>query len=137
MGSIVEIWQANAEGHYNHPRDNRAKIDPRFQYWARMNVDDQGAFQFRSIKPGKYPGRTPHIHYRILAPNRKELVTQMYFESYAEFNNRDGIYKELTPSQQKSVTVGLEKSTEDQGGESGKFQIVLGPTSDKKSTPPM
>lgn len=137
IGTIVEIWQANAEGHYNHPKDNRSKIDPRFQYWGRLTVDDQASFVFRTIKPGKYPGRTPHIHYRVLAPQRKELVTQMYFNAFDEFNNRDGIYRELTKAQQKSVTVALEKSKEHEGAEAGKFQIVLGPTTDKKSTPPM
>jgi len=145
---IVEVWQACASGRYNHPQDkNDRPIDPNFQYWARILTGTDGTFSFRTIQPGKYPGRTPHIHYRILAPKRPELVTQMYFESQADFNKKDGIYMELKPEQRKAVTVGFESkpisTSSDQKGQSaeklptGHFQIVLGPTSDAKATQPM
>ncbi|MFM8573889.1 MAG: hypothetical protein ACKOAU_19995 [Pirellula sp.] len=145
---IVEVWQACATGRYNHPQDkNDRPIDPNFQYWAKIQTGADGAFSFRTIQPGKYPGRTPHIHYRIVAPNRPELVTQMYFESQDEYNKKDGIYMELKPDQRKAVTVGFESkpisgepSTSGQTVEklpTGHFRIVLGPTSDTKATKPM
>jgi protocatechuate 3,4-dioxygenase beta subunit len=63
---IVEVWQACAAGRYNHPQDkNDRPMDPNFQYWAKILTGADGAFSFRTIQPGKYPGRTPHIHYRI------------------------------------------------------------------------
>ena len=146
---IVEVWQACAAGRYNHPQDkNDRPIDPNFQYWARILTGADGAFSFRTIQPGKYPGRTPHIHYRIVAPKRPELVTQMYFESQDDFNKKDGIYMELKPEQRKAVTVGFESKPI--GPESkvsatesieklptGHFRIVLGPTGDTKATQPM
>ncbi len=142
--TIVEVWQACASGRYNHPEDkNDRPADPNFQYWARMTTDRDGAFSFKTIEPGKYPGRTPHIHYRIVSRKHKELVTQMYFQANEEFNSRDGVYKDLTRDQRKSVTVGLEKKQvdpKDSKSESlptGSFQIVLGPPSDSKSTRPM
>lgn len=146
---IVEVWQACASGRYNHPQDkNDRPIDPNFQYWAKILTGSDGAFSFRTIQPGKYPGRTPHIHYRILAPKRPELVTQMYFESQAELNKKDGIYMELKPEQCKAVTVGFDPQaiasvSNDQKGTAaeklptGSFKIVLGPTSDAKATQPM
>lgn len=142
--AIVEVWQACTTGRYNHPQDrNDRAIDPNFQYWARMITGENGQFSFRTIQPGKYPGRTPHIHYRILAPNRSELVTQMYFEANEEFNQRDGLFMDLKPEQRTGVTIGLEsKPINDQEpkGEklpTGEFKIVLGPRSDSKATPPM
>ena len=151
---IVEVWQACATGRYNHPQDkNDRPADPNFQYWARILTGTDGAFSFRTIEPGKYPGRTPHIHYRVVAPGRPELVTQMYFESQAEYNKKDGIYMELKPEQRKAVTVGFEPkpiASESKNAESknaggqkleqlptGHFRVVLGPTSDSKSTQPM
>ncbi|MEI6526842.1 MAG: protocatechuate 3,4-dioxygenase [Planctomycetota bacterium] len=151
---IVEVWQACASGRYNHPQDkNDRPADPNFQYWARILTGTDGAFSFRTIQPGKYPGRTPHIHYRLVAPTRPELVTQMYFESQTEYNKKDGIYMELKPEQRKAVTVGFESKpigspSTDVAGQNdavgqneklptGHFRIVLGPKSDAKATQPM
>jgi protocatechuate 3,4-dioxygenase, beta subunit len=134
--AIVEVWQASAAGRYNHPRDNRsdAPLDPNFQYWAKMNCDAEGRYRFRSIQPGKYPGRTPHIHFRILANEFPELVTQMYFEQFEEFNRRDGIYLDVTPKQAKGLTVGFEKDSEVQALK-GTFNIILAKTKDRRATP--
>lgn len=145
---IVEVWQACASGRYNHPQDrNDRPADPNFQYWAKMLTGADGAFAFRTIHPGKYPGRTPHIHYRVIAPKRPELVTQMYFESQSEYNKKDGIYMELKPEQRQAVTVGFEPKAiapaSDSAAKSelklptGLFRIVLGPTGDTKATRPM
>jgi protocatechuate 3,4-dioxygenase beta subunit len=144
QGVVVEIWQACASGRYNHPREGSDRpIDPNFQYWARMLTSEEGLFSFRTILPGKYPERAPHIHYRIIAPRRPELVTQMYFEKHMEFNRADGIYRELTSEQRRAVTVAMESLPLDPSTPTsatlptGNFKIVLGPLSDSKSTRPM
>jgi protocatechuate 3,4-dioxygenase beta subunit len=140
---FVEVWQACATGRYNHPQDkNDRPADPNFQYWARMLTPAEGSFSFRTIQPGKYPGRTPHIHYRILAPGRPELVTQMYFDAHTDENRKDGIYMNLKPEQRLAVTVGLESKPISNDFNSDKlptglFKIVLGPTNNPKSTQPM
>src|SRR3712207_6855917 len=37
---LVEIWQANAAGKYNHPADRQDKpIDPHFRGWGRAGSD--------------------------------------------------------------------------------------------------
>lgn len=78
-GARVEIWQANALGRYAHPSDrSRAPLDPNFQGYGVELTDAQGRYRFKTIKPGAYEDRTPHIHVDIATPNRK-LTTQMYF----------------------------------------------------------
>ncbi len=140
---IVEVWQACATGRYNHPQDkNDRPADPNFQYWAKMLTKNEGAFSFRTIQPGKYPGRTPHIHYRIIAPGRPELVTQMYFDAHTEENRKDGIYMNLKPEQRLAVTVGLDNQpvSKEPNAEkllTGSFKIVLGPQNNPKTTQPM
>lgn len=141
---IVEVWQACATGRYNHPNDkNDRPMDPNFQYWTRILTGEDGAFAFKTIQPGKYPGRTPHIHYRIVAPKRAELETQMYFEDNKELNEKDGVLNAVKPEQRKALTVGFNKgpiNPKDEKSERlpvGDFQIVLGPASDSKSTPAM
>lgn len=137
-GSVVEIWQASHGGRYNHARDdNPVPLDPNFQYWGRMAVDEAGRYSFLTIRPGKYPGRTPHIHFWIRQAKAPELITQMYFDDLGELNARDGIYRQLTKPQQKSVTVELGKTTDSPDVPVGDFTIVMGPRKAAGTTPPM
>ncbi|MEQ1825472.1 MAG: protocatechuate 3,4-dioxygenase [Pirellula sp.] len=142
--TLVEVWQACATGRYNHPNDKGSNpLDPNFQYWGRMQTEADGAFAFKTIVPGKYPGRTPHIHFRVVAVNRPALETQIYFDMYEELNRKDGIYQGASPEQQKMVTTSLEKTKVDPKDPkslvipTGTIQIVLGPKNDSKSTPGM
>lgn len=96
VGAKVEIWQADNNGKYKHSGDTRpVPLDPNFQYFGDAMTNQQGVYYFRTIIPGKYPARTPHIHYRVVTRDGRQLVTQLYFAQYAEFNQQDGIYREL------------------------------------------
>jgi protocatechuate 3,4-dioxygenase beta subunit len=81
----LDIWQANANGRYRHPRDpNKAKLDENFQGWAVIKTDGNGFFRFKTVMPGAYPAsgtwtRPPHIHLKISKPGYRTLTTQMYF----------------------------------------------------------
>ncbi len=87
-GALIEVWQANAGGRYRHGNDNHpAPLDPNFTGAGRVVTDDEGRYQFISIKPGAYPWRNhenawrpAHIHFSVFGTNfRSRLVTQMYF----------------------------------------------------------
>ena len=68
-GAVVEIWQADHAGIYLHPREGRlAQRDTGFQGYGRVRADAEGRYAFRTIRPGQYPGRTPHIHLRAHPP---------------------------------------------------------------------
>jgi protocatechuate 3,4-dioxygenase beta subunit len=86
--TIVEIWQANASGRYQHPADQHdAPEDPNFIGKGRVHTDENGYYKFISIKPGSYPWenhynawRPNHIHYSYFGPGfASRLITQMYF----------------------------------------------------------
>ena len=87
-GTLVEIWQANAAGRYRHRWDRwPAPLDPNFTGAGRCVTDDEGRYQFTTIKPGPYPWgnhynawRPAHIHFSLLGRAfAQRLVTQMYF----------------------------------------------------------
>ena len=59
-GAVVEIWQCDQQGHYQHPSDWRA--DRAFQDFGRVSVGTAGEYRFHTIRPVAYSGRTPHIH---------------------------------------------------------------------------
>ncbi len=108
-GTIVELWQANAYGRYHHPGDNSAEPrDPHFQGFGAVTADKDGAYRFRTILPGLYPGRTRHIHFRLVRDGRPALVTQMYFPG-EKGNERDGLFRWLGSKEaQKAATARLE-----------------------------
>lgn len=87
-GTMLEIWQANAAGRYDHPLDtHNAPLDPNFHGEGRVFTDAEGWYQFTTIKPGAYPWRNHpnawrpnHIHYSLFGTGfGARLVTQMYF----------------------------------------------------------
>lgn len=83
---LVETWQANAHGKYAHPEDDQDKsLEAGFKGYVRVMTDDQGKFQFTTIKPGSVPapdGKTqaPHIAASVFARGlERRLVTRIYF----------------------------------------------------------
>lgn len=125
----VEIWQCDNNGIYRHPRDtswfSKRERDPGFQSRGRMTTDTRGNYSFRTIRPVAYPGRTPHIHFKVAAPGKERLTTQMYVEGDPG-NARDGILNSLPESQRASVIVRLEEADRiEQGALAGVFNIVL------------
>jgi protocatechuate 3,4-dioxygenase beta subunit len=129
-GVRVEIWQCDAFGVYHHPRDPRGPADANFQGFGYTTADDQGAWRFRTIEPVPYPGRTPHIHFKIAGPGFEPLITQMYLAGNP-LNERDGLYRRLG-EQAQLVTVALQPApdlepTSKSGAKRGLFDIVLGP----------
>lgn len=85
---LVEIWQANAAGRYVHKRDQHpAPLDPNFTGAGRALTDDDGCYEFTSIKPGPYPWgnhrnawRPAHVHFSLFGTEfTQRMITQMYF----------------------------------------------------------
>lgn len=113
-GSVVEIWQACSSGRYNHSLDdqNPGLLDNNFQFWGRAVTGEDGRYSFKTIVPGKYPGRTArHIHYRVDADGFRRCTTQSYFSDFGEDNMRDGIYRSLNRKERELVTVEFDKPT--------------------------
>lgn len=85
--AMLEIWQANAEGRYNHPDDQQSdkKIDPSFVGFGRLATDNEGTCVFTTIKPGQVPGnngspQASHINVSVFARGiLKRLATRIYF----------------------------------------------------------
>lgn len=86
--SLIEIWQANAGGRYRHVIDNwDSPLDPNFSGVGRTTTNENGEYEFITVKPGAYPWRNhhnawrpAHIHFSLFGRAFvQRLVTQMYF----------------------------------------------------------
>ncbi len=128
--ALVEIWQCDHHGAYLHSgTSNAAKRDAHFQGFGRFLTGSSGEYLFRTIKPVPYPGRTPHIHYKVKRQGKDLLTTQCYVKGHPQ-NERDGIYRRLGDEKaRQAVTVDFAPLKESRIGElTARFDIVLGVT---------
>ena len=130
--AVVEIWQCDANGVYLHTGDSdqkKDKQDRNFQGFGRFITGTTGEYYFRTIKPVPYPGRTPHIHFKINKGRDHLLTTQLYIKGHPG-NPKDGIWRSVRDEKQlANITVPFEKVKDSKIGElAANFVIVLGST---------
>jgi protocatechuate 3,4-dioxygenase alpha subunit len=97
--ALLEMWQANAAGRYNHPDDRREdkSLDPHFRGFGRVATDADGKFRVVTIKPGPVPGRgnawqAPHINVVLFARGLlRHLHTRIYFADEPAANGNDPV----------------------------------------------
>ena len=121
---LVEIWQANAAGRYNHPADRQEDkpTDPTFRGWGRTGTDfETGLYTFETIKPGAVIGRkghrpmAPHVNVWLAARGINiGLSTRMYFSDEAEANARDPVLNIVEPRERRETLIA---QREERGGE--------------------
>lgn len=115
-GAVIELWQADENGKYNHPADPlQITPDENFQFWGRTVTGLSGAYSFRTIKPGSYPAdanwtRPPHLHFKISLRGYYELVTQMYFEGEV-LNGDDNILQNIPTTKHSEVVIPFAPTT--------------------------
>jgi protocatechuate 3,4-dioxygenase beta subunit len=103
-GARVEIWQCDVNGRYLHTGDRSGKPrDASFQGFGHYVTGEDGEYWFRTIKPVAYPGRTPHIHVKVLS-GRNTLTTQMYIDQDPA-NDRDFLCSNMTNAQRATVAM--------------------------------
>ena len=110
--AMIELWQANAAGRYNHPEDTQADkpLDPNFRGFGRAATDAEGRFRFVTIKPGPVPGRgnalqAPHITLAVFARGMLiHLYTRLYFADEAA-NAADPLLSSIEDEKQRQSLV--------------------------------
>ena len=107
--ALLEIWQANSHGKYAHPEDDQNKpLEPDFQGYGRVGVDENGRFTFATIKPGAVPGtdgkmQAPHIAVSVFARGLLlRLVTRIYFPDEAT-NANDYVLNLVEPARRGTL----------------------------------
>jgi protocatechuate 3,4-dioxygenase beta subunit len=126
--ALVEIWQADGNGVYVHSESgNSDRRDKNFQGFGRFLTGSTGEYYFRTIKPVSYPGRTPHIHFKIKAGRENELTTQCYIKGHPQ-NARDGVFRGIEDEKQRDAVLvdftPIPKSKLDELA--AKFDVVMG-----------
>lgn len=78
-GARIEIWQADSEGSYHPNANGDASEYSASELVLRGHViaDENGGYEFTTIYPGEYTGRTRHIHVRASADSFGAVATQL------------------------------------------------------------
>jgi protocatechuate 3,4-dioxygenase alpha subunit len=120
--ALVEIWQANAFGRYNHPADRQDRnLDAYFRGWGRAAADfDTGLWRFETVKPGACLGRNgkmmaPHVSLWFVARGINiGLHTRLYFADEAQANAADPVLALIENPQRRTTLIAprLQRGTE-------------------------
>ena len=127
--AVVEIWQADNAGTYIHSKSKQERTDKNFQGFGRFLTGSKGEYYFRTIKPSKYVGRAPHIHYAVYLGGKRMLTTQLYVKGDPQ-NEKDFLFKEAkTPEARASIVTDFKPIPNSKAGEfAAHWDIVLGKT---------
>jgi protocatechuate 3,4-dioxygenase, alpha subunit len=94
--ALVETWQADSEGYFDHHDDPRGKGSG-FRGFGRCPTETDGSYAIRTIVPGAVPDgkggyQAPHIDVSVLARGLlNRVVTRIYFPEHADVNSADPV----------------------------------------------
>ncbi|MGZ4610393.1 MAG: protocatechuate 3,4-dioxygenase subunit alpha [Actinomycetes bacterium] len=96
--AMVETWQADAQGRFDHPDDPRGRRSTAgFRAFGRCPTGPDGAWAVRTVKPGPVPTRdgtlqAPHVDLSVFARGLLDrVVTRLYFGDEADANGLDPV----------------------------------------------
>ena len=110
---LLEIWQANAAGRYNHPADRSAgALDQDFRGWGRAGSNfDSGLVTFETIKPGAITDKAgrkgaPYVNIWIVARGINiGLNTRLYFSDEEAANAADPVLNLVEPPVRRATLI--------------------------------
>jgi protocatechuate 3,4-dioxygenase, alpha subunit len=103
---VVETWQADAHGRFDHPDDPRGASATGWSGFGRCLTDAHGRYEIVTLKPGAVgDGQAPHIDVSVLARGLLDrLVTRIYFPDEAAANVVDPVLAQV-PAHRRGTLV--------------------------------
>jgi protocatechuate 3,4-dioxygenase alpha subunit len=127
--AMVETWQADANGRFDHPDDPRGAASPSpagFRGFGRCPTDASGRYRIVTIKPGPVPGaasepQAPHVDVSVFSRGLLDrVVTRMYFPDEPTANAADPALSSIQPPRRRATLIAVPEP----GGEL-RFDIYL------------
>jgi protocatechuate 3,4-dioxygenase alpha subunit len=124
--AMIETWQADPNGRFNHPDDPRgAAVFEGFRGFARSGTDAEGRWSVRTLKPGSFPAadgteQAPHLLVTVMARGvLRQLTTRIYFGDEPDANAADPVLLSLPDDARATL---IAEPVEDRGY---RFDIIL------------
>jgi protocatechuate 3,4-dioxygenase alpha subunit len=118
--AMVEIWQADAAGIFNHPDDPRCgQVDKHFRGFGRAWTGTREAeYSFKTVKPGPVPGpdgtpQAPHLNLRVFARGMLiHVITRLYFSDEPS-NAHDPILSSIPDAERRKTLIATREAVQD------------------------
>ena len=108
--SMVETWQADPDGRFDHPDDARG-TGGGFRGFGRDCADADGRYAILTVKPGVVPAangapQAPHIDVSVFARGLlKRAITRIYFADEEEANAHDPLLSRVLDPDARSTLI--------------------------------
>jgi protocatechuate 3,4-dioxygenase alpha subunit len=108
--ALVETWQADPDGRFDHPDDPRGAVAG-FRGFGRCPTDAAGGWAILTRKPGPVPGpdgttQAPHVDLSVFARGLlNRVVTRLYFPDEAEANAADPVLAGIADPDDRATLV--------------------------------
>jgi protocatechuate 3,4-dioxygenase alpha subunit len=106
--ALVETWQADPNGRFDHPDDPRGAVKG-FRGFGRSAADSQGLYGIHTVKPGRIPyvdGRlqAPYLAVSVFSRGLLDRVTtRIYFGDEEAANAEDPVLAEVPEARRKTI----------------------------------
>ncbi|OAI22371.1 hypothetical protein A1351_20485 [Methylosinus sp. R-45379] len=89
-GARIDVWHCDAQGRYSgfpgQGEDGRLDLSGKTFLRGSQIAGADGRARFSSVYPGWYPGRTTHIHFKIIDGGTARLTSQIFLpDALSEF----------------------------------------------------
>lgn len=103
LDALVETWQADPEGRFDHPDDPRGAVASEVRGFRGFGRSEtvQGQWSVRTVKPGRLPDgqggwQAPHLDVSVFARGLMDrVVTRLYFADEELANSQDAVLASL------------------------------------------
>jgi protocatechuate 3,4-dioxygenase, alpha subunit len=129
--ALVETWQADPGGRFNHAGDPRGAVasrTPGFRGFGRCATDGDGRYRIVTVRPGPLPTpdggmEAPHVDVSVFARGLLDrVVTRIYFADEAAANDADPVLASIAdPARRATLIAGPEPC----GGRLGEFRFDI------------
>jgi protocatechuate 3,4-dioxygenase, alpha subunit len=108
--ALVETWQADPAGRFDHPDDPRGPV-PGFRGFGRCATDAAGWYAIHTVKPGPVPGpqrtvQAPHVDVSVFARGLlRRVVTRIYFPDEPAANDADPVLRTIPAGRRRASLI--------------------------------
>ncbi|MFD6565743.1 protocatechuate 3,4-dioxygenase subunit alpha [Micromonospora profundi] len=115
VDALVESWQADPDGRFDHPDDPRGAQPPAlagFRGFGRSETDGQGWYELLTVKPGPLPDpdggtEAPHLALSVLGRGLlHRLATRLYFPDEPAANDDDPVLRSVAADRRGTLLAG-------------------------------
>jgi protocatechuate 3,4-dioxygenase alpha subunit len=112
--AMVETWQADPDGRFNHPDDPRGAAPPPlagFRGFGRSATDAEGSYQIVTLRPGPLPTadggiEAPHLDVSVFGRGMLDrVITRIYFADESAANAADPVLSAIADPARRSTLI--------------------------------